>query len=193
MSNNMDSKDFTALTEIISLLEPLEEEDKRRVLISVSAFLGVEMPVPSQSAQSRKVFFRQDSAPENVPFSENTSMTPKEFLLEKQPKNGIERIACLAYYLTHYRDKPHFKTRDLTELNMEAAQPKFSSAAVFANNAVTAHYLVSSTKGNRQISAFGEQLVQALPDREAAKSVEENFRPRKKNKKRKTKKESSFE
>ncbi len=194
MSDDVASK---AWTEIIDSLRPLEEEDKRRVWSSVSAFLRMEMPVLPQRARSQGTFFGEDSSPESVAFSEDTSMSPKEFFSEKQPKTGIERIACLAYYLTHYRDTPHFKTRDLTELNMEAAQPKFSSAGTFASNAVAEHYLVSSTKGNRQISAIGEQIVQALPDREAKKLIMKNFKPRKKNKKRqkqnKNKKENSFE
>jgi len=47
-------------------------------------------------------------------------MSPKDFLLEKQPRTDVERIACLAYYLTHYRATPHFKTIDLSILNTEA-------------------------------------------------------------------------
>ena len=56
-------------------------------------------------------------------------MSPKEFLLEKQPRTDVERIACLAFYLTHYRDTPHFKTLELSKLNTEAAQQKFANAA----------------------------------------------------------------
>jgi restriction endonuclease Mrr len=117
-------------------------------------------------------------------FSEDTSMSPKEFLLEKQPRTDVERIACLAYYLTHYRDTPHFKTLDLNKLNTEAAQPKFSNATVSANNAQKRGYLVPSTKGHRQISAAGEQFVRALPDREAAKAAMTALRPRRRNKRK---------
>ena len=35
-------------------------------------------------------------------------MSPKDFLMEKAPNTDVERIACLAYYLTHYRSTPHF-------------------------------------------------------------------------------------
>src|SRR5207249_5163711 len=105
---------------------------------------------------------------------------PKEFLLEKQPRTDVERIACLAFYLTHYRDTPHFKTLDLSKLNTEAAQPKFSNAANSANNAVKRGYIVPSTKGNRQLSAAGERFVNALPDREAARQVMATSQPRRK-------------
>jgi hypothetical protein len=96
-------------------------------------------------------------------------MSAKEFLYQKQPRTDVERIAALAYYLTHYRDIPQFKTLDLSKLNTEAAQPKFSNAANSANNAVKQGYLVPTSKGQRQLSAAGERFVAALPDREAAR------------------------
>jgi hypothetical protein len=105
-------------------------------------------------------------------------MSPKDFLLEKQPRTDVERIACLAYYLTHYRGMPHFKTVDVSLLNMEAAQPKFTNAAYSANNAVKMGYLVASTKGRRQLSAVGERFVRALPDREAARATLDSLRRR---------------
>src|SRR5262249_3617495 len=91
-------------------------------------------------------------------------------------------IAVLAYYLTHYRDQPFFKTLDLSKLNTEAAQPKFSNAANSANNAVKQRYLVSASKGQRQLSAAGEQFVSALPDRAAARLAMASAQPRRRTK-----------
>jgi hypothetical protein len=113
-------------------------------------------------------------------------MSPKEFLLEKQPRTDVERVACLAYYLTHYREMPHFKTLDLSKLNTEAAQPKFSNAANSTNNAVKRGYLVPATKGQRQLSAAGERFVQALPDRDAAKAAMTSARPKRSPRRSKT-------
>jgi hypothetical protein len=73
--------------------------------------------------------------------------------------------------LNAYRATPHFKTLDISALNTEAAQPKFSNTAYSTNNAVKLGYIVPSTKGHRQLSALGERFVQALPDRSAAKEV----------------------
>ena len=99
-------------------------------------------------------------------------------MLEKQPRTDVERMACLAYYLTHYRDQPSFKTLDLSKLNTEAAQPKFANAANATNNAVKRNYLVPSTKGQKQLSAPGERFVLALPDRDAARLAMAAVRPR---------------
>jgi hypothetical protein len=90
----------------------------------------------------------------------------------------VEKVACLAYYLTHYRDTPHFKTLDISKLNTEAALIKLSNPAVSVDNATKMRYLVPATKGNKQLSAIGEQFVLALPDRERAKDVMSQARPR---------------
>lgn len=95
--------------------------------------------------------------------------TPKAFMAHKKPSSEIERITCLAYYLNKYRNTSAFKTKDLTKLNTEAAQPTFSNPTVFARNAEAAGYLAKAGGGSKQISNFGESLVEALPDREKVK------------------------
>jgi hypothetical protein len=100
-------------------------------------------------------------------------------LLEKRPQTDVERIACLAYYLTHYRDQPQFKTLDLSKLNTEAAQIKFSNAAKAVDNAAGSHFLMQAGQGKKQISAIGELYVQALPDRSAARAAANEVRKRK--------------
>jgi hypothetical protein len=170
------TSEFEVLQKVISALSPLAGEARRRILESASLFLKIE----PRSRPLKQTFYPNDSnatAPTSrSPFSEDTSMSAKEFLLEKQPKTDVERIACLAYYLTHYRGTPHFKTVDLSMLNTEAAQPKFSNATVSSNNSLQMGYLAPSAKGQRQMSAAGERFVRALPDREAAKMALETIR-----------------
>ena len=96
-------------------------------------------------------------------------ITPKVFMAHKKPSSEIERITCLAYYLNKYRNTSAFKTKDLTKLNTEAAQPTFSNPTVFARNAEAAGYLAKAGGGSKQISNLGESLVDALPDREKVK------------------------
>jgi hypothetical protein len=149
---------------------------------AAATFLKIDaLPsVPARGASSLNLAY-QASTPHRA-FSNDTSMTPKEFLIEKQPRTDVERIACLAFYLTRYRDTPHFKTLDISKLNTEAAQPKFSNAANATNNAVKRGYLVHSVKGQKQLSAGGELFVRALPDREAARSAMASLRPRRRHK-----------
>lgn len=118
----------------------------------------------------------------------STPPNSKAFMASKKPVSEIERITCLAYYLTHYKNTAAFKTRDLTKLNLEAAQPDFSNATVFVSNADAAMYLAKAGHGTKQITALGEAIVDALPDRERVKiAIAENkHKPRRRSKKSST-------
>ena len=121
---------------------------------------------------------------DTMPMSENRSdfvlpngndlpegITAKQFMTEKQPKSDMERITCLAYYLTHNKGVASFKTIDLTHLNVEAAQPRFSNASFTARNAVGQQYLAPAGGGKKQITPRGEALVRAMPDRSAVQNA----------------------
>jgi hypothetical protein len=161
------------LPEVIASFKKVNIEGRKRLLNTVATFFGIDSGFAAPSAPARA------SGPT---FSEDRSISPKEFLRQKQPRTDMERVACLAYYLTHYRDTPHFKTLDISQLNTEAAQIKFANAANAVNNASTYGYVAATTKGNKQLTAVGEAFVEALPDRDAARDAMSNQRPRRKRK-----------
>jgi len=104
------------------------------------------------------------------------TVDPKTFMAAKRSMSDVERITCLAYYLSRYRGATQYKTRELTDLNTEAFQPRFSNPAVAARNAVTQQYLSLAGGGRKQITTRGEAVVRALPDREKVKkALEENI------------------
>jgi hypothetical protein len=171
------------LEAVISRLEEVSPEDRERIIKTVLTYFGLDQKSPpassspfGQAAQRVQPSFQRNDGPS---FSDDRSMSPKEFMLFKQPKTDVERVACLAFYLTHYKNNPYFKTIDITQLNTEAAQNKFSNAAYSINNAAKTGYLVPGPKGTRQISGVGERFVQALPDRDAAREVMTTSRRRK--------------
>jgi len=164
-----------ALNTAIKLLSRLNDDERETVLTSLATFFNVR----SSSIAIRAPALSSDT-PSRPSFSQTQEPSPKEFLLRKQPKTDVERIVCLAYYLTQYRQTSHFRTLDLAKLNTEAAQPKFSNSAYSASNATKMGYLAPASKGQRQISAAGEQFVLALPDREAARAAMQGARPRRK-------------
>lgn len=169
--------DLQVLTEVLTALKKLDHEAQERLIQTVCTFLKLSPVSRKSESHSPGV-----SAPHNFPrpgsFSEDRSLSAKEFMLDKQPRTDVERVACLAYYLTHYANTPHFQTVDISKVNTEAAQVKFSNAAFAVNNAVQSGYLVPAPHGKKQLSAAGERFVQALPDRDAAKKVMDNVRPR---------------
>jgi hypothetical protein len=178
MGDHHGGDEVAALQTVIGALQPLEPEARQRMLDTVATFFHVEPQAPRLGRVTSRPGERASASYPS--FSADMAMSPKEFLLEKQPRTDVERIAVLAYYLTHFRETPHFKTLDLSKLNTEAAQPKFSNASDSTNNAVKRGYLVPSTKGQRQISAAGERFVNALPDREAARAAMAAAQPRRK-------------
>jgi hypothetical protein len=181
--------DFEALSMIVGALKQLEPDAQRRVLQSVQTFLGLQ---PQHGATLREAdTLRPLGTVSDQDFSRDRTLSPKEFLRDKKPTTDVERATCLAYYLTHYRDAPHFKTVDISTLNTEAAQPKFSNAAVAVDNARSRGFLVPATKGNKQITAAGEKFVELLPDRAAAWEAIRTLRPRRSSKKQRVSRKGS--
>ena len=164
-------EELKAFNLIVSAVGKLSANSRKRVVGSALTFLGYGR-APSDRVVAQDSESRSDVGHgKSDGFSEDRTMSPKEFMLDKRPRTDVERIVTLAYYLTHYRATPHFKTLDLSKLNTEAAQTKFSNAAKSVDNAAAAGLLVPAGKGQKQISAIGELYVQALPDREAARAA----------------------
>jgi hypothetical protein len=103
--------------------------------------------------------------------------TPRQFLAQKRPSSNYERVACLAYYLTHNRNLRQFRTADITELGREAAV-HLSNPSLFVQHATsTYHYLVPAGGGKKQITTLGGEVVEAMPDRERVNAAIAKRRP----------------
>jgi|SRR3569832_156623 len=186
LNRDATSDEATALQHIISELSPLAPGSQKRLIDTVCTFLGIatnSVDTGTSSAPLKPLVEKR-----TVPFQfteQDDEPSVKQFLLDKSPTTDVERVACLAYYLAHYRATPHVKTKDITALNTEAAQRRFSNTAVAVDNATKAGYLVPSIKGHKQLSAFGERFVAALPDRDTAREIMERARqPRSRSSKR---------
>ena len=114
-------------------------------------------------------------------------LTLKQFLAQKKPGSNSERVACLAYYLSNYRDTLHFKTGDIDKLNTESAH-HFTNPSLFVTHATsTYHYLTAAGGGKKQITPLGEAIVEALPDRANVAAAIAEHKPTRKRTKRKKK------
>jgi len=179
-----------AVRDLIDRLIDFDTETRWRIFRTVQTFFGIDTSSSQvseiQAGSNREAINGQRKGA----FADREKLSPKDFLYQKSPQTDIERVVCLAYYLTHFRDTRHFKTVDISTLNTEAAQVKFSNTAFAVVNATNAGLIVPAGKGFKQLSALGERYVDALPDREKAKEVLSAARTRRRRKGTKNDKES---
>ncbi len=168
------------LNDILARLTPFDDESRLRILQTVATFLNIQLPGMSSATNGPTGSNSPATVPSAPTFSGHENASPKQFLMDKQPESDVERVVCLAYYLKHFRNLSDFNTLDISKLNTEAAFPKFSNPSVPVANAAHLGYLVATSNGNKQLGAFGDRLVQALPDREAVKTVRGGLRRRSK-------------
>jgi hypothetical protein len=155
-------KALAGMQDAFDALEPLEPGERVRAMSWLAETLEVKTKA-SPPAGLQKALANSD---------DEIADDPKRFMADKEPTTDVERIVSLAYFLTKVRGVNSFKTLDLTELNKEAAGYKFSNAATTAKNATNQNgYLASAGGGARQITALGEKVVEALPDRDAVATV----------------------
>jgi hypothetical protein len=160
--SSSDSEDYQmeldALGAVLKALGPLPENAREFVVRTAVARLRI-----SSSTSERKGEYvespTRDAKPGH-PAGVLYGTTPKEFLRVKRPASELQRMVCLAFYLTHAHNKPHFKTQDLTALNAEAAGGKFSNPSATVRNATSqSAFFAPGPKGTKQITALGEDYV----------------------------------
>lgn len=163
--------EVSAMDTALNAFSSLESDQQKRVLIWLIDKLKLSGSVSWGTPAPGAPTVHLPSGAPVAPVS-GAGLTPKQFMAQKKPKTDAERITCLAYYLTNYRQTPHFKTKELTDLNTkEAAGTTFSNAAVAVSNATRDQYLSPAGGGKKQITVRGEAVVEALPDREKVEAA----------------------
>lgn len=165
-----EQRQYKAFQQVADVLLPLDKDMRERVYATVGTFFGYEASYGGlvEASASRTAGER---SPPPIQIATREPPSPKDFLFQKEPNTDMERVACLAYYLTNYRDTKHFKTLDISKLNTEAAQRKLANAASSVYNATQRGFLAQAPRGMKQLAAEGERFVDALPDRAAAKAA----------------------
>ena len=102
--------------------------------------------------------------------------------------HSVLRVVCLAYYLTYARKQAHFKSEEIAKLNTEAAYQNFGNPLKTVNNAMArSHFLAPAGGGKKQITAHGEDVVNALPDLKAVAELVKRYKKSKRAKPKKNK------
>lgn len=162
-------KALNAMNTALEALAELDDSERQSAMRWLSETLGTSSSAAPVQALGRHTGGVENGSVEVEPIE---NLTPKQFLAGKEPSTDVERMTCLAYYLTKARDIPEFNTSDLTQLNTEAAGRRFTNAAATGKNATTkSGYLTGAGGKKRQITHLGEQIVEALPDHDAVKAI----------------------
>jgi hypothetical protein len=166
------NSEHDALKGVDELLAPLTPEEQQRVLDWLA--IKYKLTVNKQSAGGSGAGNPSPGVGSgNIP----KDITVKDFLALKKPIGFYERIACLAFHLERYQGKESegFKTADITQANTDAKLSKIPDPSVYTANAMKAYgYLISIGKGNKSLSARGEAVASALPDREGVELAHQN-------------------
>lgn len=167
--------EIEALGQIDKLLSQLNDEEIARIFNYISAKYKVRQSSTNlpQSSTLRK----EDNQDIEIP----SDISIKEFMNIKKPIGFYERIACLGYYLEKMMGMDGFKTSDITQANKDARLHPMSNPTFFVNDATSKYgFLTPIGSGKKGISAKGESVVEALPDREKVRQIlEENPTKRK--------------
>src|SRR5688500_7383988 len=138
------SPDIEALNDVLEALHGLTSDDEKRwVLETVANRMGLASPIQTSKGQTGN---RSSGNTGNT-----LNLTPKEFMRSKEPKNDVQRVACLAFYLTNARSTPQFRIIDLENLNTEAAGPNMNMTRASDNATRKNNYLAAGEGRNKQI------------------------------------------
>jgi nitrogen regulatory protein PII-like uncharacterized protein len=97
---------------------------------------------PSELEEIRKILAQHEKRISNLerlfiskPKKIKKELSFKEFILQKQPKNNVEKVLVVGYYLEHYRGISPFNIKDLEAGFREAKEvaPKNINLAVLQN------------------------------------------------------------
>jgi hypothetical protein len=188
------AEEVEALKTVLGAMEGLSNAGQSFVLNTALQRLGLAAaspPAVSPPVNQQTTAAQQAMVPV-VPQQVVLQMSAKDFLDKKNPGSDMHRVACLAYYLTHLRSTAKFKTKDIEALNTEARWDQFPDAAKAVQNATSVGKLLTPVGGgSKQLSAYGEKVVNALPDRDAVSKLRADRRTNRR--KRKARRSSAKE
>jgi hypothetical protein len=152
-----------------SLLQDLQPEDRAKLMSSVAQLFGdappstVAIPQPTGSAHA----IQNPGVPQG-------GLNPQQYFAEKAPQNKGEMLAVAAKYREDYSRASSHTSEDLATFFAEARQNfdrrNFRRDMKNAQNQAQL-FNKGTPRGQYQLSYFGQQYVDALPNRDALKKL----------------------
>jgi hypothetical protein len=168
--------------QIYSLLDGLDPQDRHRVLNSVTELFGDTRKSPDAEDVRPP---GGPAGPQHPPAGQHGKLTPQQYFVAKAPLNKGEMLAVAARYREEYHTAQSHTKDDFAKFFTDARQnfDRNNFQRDVTNAQLQAQLFTKGMpKGQYQLSYYGQQYVDALPDREAVKNIR---RPGRKTAKRK--------
>lgn len=155
-------------SDVCALFEPLSPADRSKVLQAVMILLGEQVPEPMVQRQGGQ----QDQPHSGVqPRGGHASGDLKRYFAEKAPKNKKETLAIAARWAQLHEGKETVAKDDFKRLIIGAGRHfdahNFSMDITDAKRS-SGFFVAGTGKDEYRLTYFGEQFVDALPNREVA-------------------------
>src|SRR5438094_567805 len=89
-----------AFNKVAEAIESLSEDARIRVFRILATHFDLPFGQDPYTSRPTAAGPTPSGASQTSSFSEDRSLSPKQFMIQKKPTTDVERIACLAYYLT---------------------------------------------------------------------------------------------
>jgi hypothetical protein len=181
-----------ALTTVVSALEDLTEADKLWILKSAAIRWSlVDQVFDRTGEQGKNNPSEQTGGGDDKTAAAIDGKDVRSFIRLKKPATDVQRVACLGYFQVKTNGVPGFSSKDIGKLHVESGGSAINMTRALDNATRQSKYISNRGAKEKQLTPLGEDVVEALPDQQAVKSLElDSMRPRKAKRKATAKKKA---
>ena len=148
--------EVNAMADVDTALGKIDAAAQQRVLNWAASKYQLAQPADGAAQNTLQRSKVQAEEPKDI----------KSFVAQKRPDGFYERIACLVYHLEKSQGETEISTKKIVQANSDARLSKMTNPSVFIKHTIhTYGYLTSLGKRKFALSARGEAVVDALPER----------------------------
>jgi hypothetical protein len=168
-----------ALVAVVAALEPLNDADRHWVLQSAASKFALTVQAAAGGGQAGAASTNTVTATPLVGTATTadvqaaiTRKDPRAFIRLKKPNTDVQRVACIGYYLVQTTGQQGFTSKAISTAHTDSGGSKINMTRALDNATRAAKYLSNRGPREKQLTTLGEDVVNALPDQAAVKTIE---------------------
>jgi hypothetical protein len=95
----------------------------------------------------------------------------RAFIRLKKPDTDIERVACLGYFIVKTTGAAGFSAKEVKQAHVDSGGSAMNFPRALDNATRRSKYLSNRGPREKQLTTLGEDVVEALPNREAVANL----------------------